>query len=51
MEIEPVPIKMYGDPDADKKFKKTVRLFYYNFSIEKSKPRRRHEKRYALLLW
>lgn len=24
MGIEPVPIKMYGDPDADKKFKKTV---------------------------
>lgn len=21
--IEPVPIKMYGDPDADKKFRKT----------------------------
>lgn len=26
MGIEPVPIKMYGDPDADKKFKKTVIL-------------------------
>ena len=24
MGIEPVPIKFYGDPDADKKFKKTV---------------------------
>jgi hypothetical protein len=24
MDIEPVPIKQYGDPDADKKFKKTV---------------------------
>lgn len=28
MDIEPVPIKQYGDPDADRKFKKTV-----NFSI------------------
>jgi hypothetical protein len=24
MDIEPVPIRIYGDPDADKKFKKTV---------------------------
>jgi hypothetical protein len=26
MGIEPVPIKIYGDPDADKKFKKTVNI-------------------------
>lgn len=26
MAIEPVPIKMYGDPDADAKFKKTVKF-------------------------
>lgn len=26
MDIEPVPIKVYGDLEADKKFKKTVHI-------------------------
>jgi hypothetical protein len=38
MEIEPVPIKIFEDPESAKKFKKTVLiLIYTNTLIEKSK--------------
>jgi hypothetical protein len=30
MGIEPVPIKVFEDPDADKKFKKTVTDLCFN---------------------
>ena len=30
MGIEPVPIKIYGDPNSDKQFKKTVPLPFFH---------------------
>ena len=38
MGIEPVPIKIFNDPESDKKFKKTVnyQTLNHNF-VEKSK--------------
>ena len=35
MGIEPVPIKIYGDPDAEKKFKKTVSHLILKVNVRK----------------